>query len=133
MRLRLLCLIALVAVPGLSLHAQDKPGDDSSYWMKKKLEHSQAILAALAQADYEKLEESARVLAKLNQIEKFVRGRDAAYRAQLDIFRFAVEEVRKEAEHKNIDGATLAFHQMTLSCVNCHKLLRAEIQSKARR
>jgi cytochrome c556 len=71
------------------------------------------------------------MLAKLNQIEKFVRGRDQAYRAQLDIFRYAVEDVRKEAEAKNIDGVTLAFNQMTLSCVNCHKLLRYEILKRA--
>ena len=132
MRLCFWLLLALVAVPVAGLRAEDASDEDSSYWMKKKLEHSQKIFAALSQADFESMEASARMLGKLNQIEKFVRGRDSAYRAQLDIFRFAVEEVRKEAETKDIDGATLAFHQMTLSCVNCHKLLRAEIQTKAK-
>lgn len=104
-----------------------EPDDqDSSYWMKKKLEYSQKVFASLSQADFDAIEESARMLAKLNQIEKFVRGRDQAYRAQLDIFRFAVHELRDQSEAKNIDGATLAFHQMTLSCVNCHKLLRGD-------
>lgn len=127
----LLMGLVLFSTP-LVLRAAEPSDQDSSYWMKKKLEHSQKVFAALSQADFEAMEESARMLAKLNQIEKFVRGRDQAYRAQLDIFRYAVEDVRKEAEAKNIDGVTLAFNQMTLSCVNCHKLLRYEILKRAK-
>ncbi|MBC8351207.1 MAG: cytochrome c [Planctomycetes bacterium] len=43
---------------------------------------------------------------------------------QLKTFEFSVNELVRNAEDKDLDGATLAFTQMTISCVNCHKELR---------
>lgn len=61
---------------------------------------------------------------KLSQIEKWTRRTNAEeYRTQLRIFRFANEDLVRQADKKNIDGAAMAFSQLTLSCVNCHKLM----------
>jgi hypothetical protein len=116
-------LLPLLAFPG-PLVAQEPQGEDASYWMKRKLELSQNVLEGLALADYEKIGTAARTMDKLNAIENFVRGRNEAYRAQLEIFRYANASLIKSADAENLDGATLAFNQMTLSCVNCHKQLR---------
>jgi cytochrome c556 len=113
-----------------SIRAEEPKPDDSSFWMKRKLELSQKVFAALAEGDFDTIDESARTMAKLNTIERFIRGRNPEYRAQLEIFRFANSELIRQAEKKNIDGAALAFHQLTLSCVNCHKQIRAEKEGK---
>ena len=60
----------------------------------------------------------------LSRIEGFVRGRTPGYRTQLQIFQDATEELMRQAEKENVDGAALAFTQLTISCVNCHKQLR---------
>lgn len=132
MRWTWLVLAAMVAVPMASVRADEKGDEEASVWMKKKLEYSQRIFASLATEDFDTMADSALFLSRLNQIEKFSRGRNPKYRAQLDIFRYALEEVRTEAGQKDIDGAALAFHQMAMSCVNCHKLLRAEKAKEAK-
>jgi hypothetical protein len=48
------------------------------------------------------------------------------YQTQLQVFRFASNELVRLAEEKNLDGASLAYTQMTISCVNCHKFLRQQ-------
>ncbi|MCL6507378.1 MAG: hypothetical protein K6T59_10145 [Bryobacteraceae bacterium] len=105
--------------------AEAQPGaEEASYWMKRKLELSQRVLEGLALGDFERIGTAARTLDKLNAIENFVRGRNEAYRTQLEIFRAANLALIRHADRQNLEGATLAFHQMTLSCVNCHKQLR---------
>ena len=101
---------------------QEKP---TSFWMEKKLEYSERILSGLATEDFEAIRKNASAMQKLNRIEGFVRRRDAKdYRTQLQIFEYANSELIRSAEHKNVEGAALAFTQLTLSCVNCHKVIR---------
>lgn len=117
---------ALLLLP-VALTAED-PNEDKepSFWMKQKLKYSQEALNGLAQEDYELIEKNALLMKGLNRIESFVRQKPEGYRTQLKTFEFAVSELARNAEDKNIDGATLAFTQMAISCVNCHKELRKQ-------
>ena len=94
------------------------------FWMEMKLQESQKIFAALAEADYAAIAKSADGLKALNRLEGFVRRSAPGYKTQLRSFEFAVDEIRAQAKARNIEGVALGFHQMTLSCVNCHKQLR---------
>ena len=104
--------------------ASKRGPDEASYWMRRKLELSQRVLEGLALGDFEQIAAAARTLDKLNTVESFVRGRNEAYRTQLEIFRAANLSLIRHADRQNLEGATLAFHQMTLSCVHCHQQLR---------
>ena len=66
----------------------------------------------------------ARFMKGLNKIEFFVRQQPPEYRTQLRSFQSSVSDIVTSAEDENLDGATLAFTQMTVSCVKCHKELR---------
>jgi hypothetical protein len=39
----------------------------------------------------------------------------------------------RQADKENLDGAALAYVQLTLSCVNCHKVVRDSRQNEAAR
>ena len=95
-----------------------------NFWMDTKLHESQAIFAALTQADFPAIVKSTDGLKGLTKIEGFVRRRSEEYRTQLRSFEFAVKEMNKQAKAENIEGVVLGFNQMTLSCVHCHKQLR---------
>lgn len=95
-----------------------------SVWMKKKLIHSQAILRGLAMGDFEDVQYNAGRLKLLNRVEGFVRRKNPDYRAHLNTFSRVSAEIERQAQKKNIEGATLAFNQLTVSCVECHKTLR---------
>lgn len=99
---------------------------DPSIWMRMKLEYSQKILEGLTKADLAMIEDNANKMRGLNRFERFVRGRWEGYPQQLQAFQQANDELIKQARKNNVDGATLAFTQMTISCVTCHKKLREE-------
>ena len=99
----------------------DKP---MSFWMERKLELSQAVFAALAAGDFEKLERNASQMQVLSKIEGFVRRRSPEYTAHLNSFELSNREIIKHAKEQKLEGAALAFQQLTISCVSCHKLLR---------
>jgi acyl-CoA synthetase (NDP forming) len=122
--LTLLFLSVACTVTYWAVASQDaKPAE--SVWMKKKLEYSKDILEGVTTENFETIERAATAMQRLSELEGFVRRKDTkAYRAQLAVFEFANEELLRHAETKNVDGAALAFTQLTLSCVNCHKQLR---------
>ena len=92
-----ICFSVLAAVPMTSALGDDKdPANKSqpeSFWMKKKLEYSQNILAGIATADFDKIVTSAEAMRNLSKIEGFIRSRTPGYRTQLQIFEEATVEI----------------------------------------
>jgi hypothetical protein len=111
---------------------EKKPGaeahDTPSFWMQKKLEHSQNILAGLAEADFDKIAENAQAMQGLSKVEWFIRARSPGYRAQLEVFLDANADLVKQAKNDNLEGSAFAFTQITISCVNCHRKVRSTNQ-----
>lgn len=94
------------------------------FWMQKKLDYSSGILRGLSMGNFELIETNANQMRLLNKIEGFVRGRNAQYRTQIQTFERVTDEVVRQARKENIEGVTLAYHQLTVSCVRCHQSLR---------
>ena len=133
----LLGALLLATMWGRAVGQQDEPPVKEeqrrfNIWMQVKLKESQEIFSAVALADYDTICESVDELRLLNTIEGFVRNKDPKYRAQLRAFEYAISEIRRQAVRENIEGVTLGFHQLTLSCVNCHKRLRDREQQLTR-
>jgi len=101
--------------------AQEQP---MSYWMKRKLEYSQNILSGIAKADFDAIEANAQSMRNLSKIEGFIRRQAPGYTTQLHVFEQSNDEIIHQARKHNVEGAALAFTQLTISCVNCHKQLR---------
>jgi hypothetical protein len=119
--------LVAISTLGSAALASDPPSVEqtTSFWMQKKLEHSQKMLAALATEDFDTLRQSSKALEHLSRIEGFVRrGNARNYRTQLRVFEFANRDIGRMASQKNLDGAALGFTQLTLSCINCHKIVR---------
>jgi hypothetical protein len=123
---RSIVMVAVVAglLGNLPAQEPDKNRDEPSVWMKKKLEYSQGILEGLSAGDFDQIAKNAESMQTLNNVERFVRGRTPRYRTQLELFQDANEELLRAANADNLEGVTLAFNQLTISCVKCHKELR---------
>ena len=128
-------LVALAVLSVSTVGADEKKPDEkkprekagkkeASVWMQKKLEYSQKILAGLTEADFDKIQSSAGKMQVLNFLEEWDRGRNPEYRRQLKYFSDANAELIRQAGKKNLGGATLAYTQLTLSCVHCHNIVR---------
>ena len=121
-----LAVIAIVFSSAAILAQQDAERElkRKQFWMQKKLDYSQKILSGLATEDFKAIHENATAMGKLNILERFFHAKTKEYQTQLKIFGYANQELVRLADEKNIDGAALAYMQLTMSCVNCHKLLR---------
>lgn len=130
---KILSLLALatlaVGVVAVTSSADDKkpapPTKD--VWMKQKLRLSQDILAGLTESDFDKISDGAMALNASGYLEKWIskeKPRHEDYELQLSNFQFYNRELIRQARDKNIDGATLAYHLMTATCVQCHKIVR---------
>ena len=97
--------------------------------MKSKLLHSHRLLKSLAQEDFATLEDSAQKLSKIAK-EQWIKNPSPKYRAQLQIFWTTLGGIESGARAGDIEEATLAYMQMTLSCVRCHKIIRREKRLK---
>ena len=126
MKSSLLIVLSIVSLSFLSPSGADEPQEEkpASYWMRKKLEYSEKILGGLAAADFDTIGKTARTMNALTHMEKWVRGTSPEYRTQLQLFEHANEQLIRTADKESLDGAALAYVQLTLSCVNCHKIVR---------
>ena len=109
-------LSAVAAKPEVSQHEAE---------MQKKLELSKDILGGLVTEDFDKIVRSGNALNELGK-RKWQENDSLSYRTQNQVFWFTTGTLVMAAENKNIDGATLAYTQMTHSCVHCHKVIRGD-------
>jgi hypothetical protein len=104
----------------------EKAGEQpTSFWMNRKLQLSQEVLAGITSGDFDKIVKNAQAMRSLDKVEAFIRGSTPGYRTQLQFFDESLDEIIRQAQKDNLEGAALGFTQLTISCVNCHKQLRA--------
>ena len=117
-------LFVFVALLPLAAAFSGENNKSSSVLMHKKLEYSQQILDGLTREDFDVIAKNAKIMSVFTELETWSRSALPRYDTQLKIFRFANQDLIRQAEAKNLDGVTLAYVQLTLSCVNCHKVVR---------
>jgi hypothetical protein len=111
--------------------SQDKAAEKSllQRFMKAKLGLSEGLLDGLVMEDFEKLSRNSKALVVLSLASEWNVSDDSAYVQQSDEFRRAARQLNKAADEHNLDGASLAFVQLTMSCVECHRLVRKGLKA----
>ncbi|HVY68565.1 MAG TPA: hypothetical protein VHH73_01470 [Verrucomicrobiae bacterium] len=95
--------------------------------MREKLTASQKVLEGLALEDLPLVAAKAEKLGAMSQEAAWRVLDNPEYdRLSLD-FRRNANDLAQAARKKNLDGATLAYMKMTMSCVECHKLVRGKL------
>lgn len=118
-------LLTLVIAP--MVLAQIPKGSKRSQFMRQKLEFSKQVLEGLAVEDFPLIEKGARALKTLSQAAEWedpMIPNVEQYIPNTREFQRLTEELARKARAKNIDGSTLAFMQLTMNCVTCHKFVR---------
>jgi hypothetical protein len=99
-------------------------------FMRKKLAASQSILEGLAVEDFDLIAEGAKQLKATAGAAEFMAFNDPEYVEHADDFRRIANKLAVAAKEKRLDGATLAFMDTTMSCVECHKHIRSGAVAK---
>jgi hypothetical protein len=98
--------------------------EKASVWMRTKSAHAENILAGLTEGDFSKVKDSAETLNVASYLEALYRTDVPGYKQQVDQFVAANETLIRMSKDKNLLGATMAYNQLTLSCVQCHQIVR---------
>jgi hypothetical protein len=124
-RLVLLVLAATVAGGLIASGASQKRSPLQQY-MRQKLEHAQYALEGLALEDFKLIEKNATAMRKLSEDARWRITPNLDYLRRSAEFQDLAAELAAKAKARNLEGATLAYVQLTINCVNCHKLVRDE-------
>ena len=94
--------------------------------MHRKLESSQSIIQGLALEDYELLAKEAQTLRLLSLDAGWNVVQTKEYSRISGEFRDAAKKIGKAGKDKNLDAAGLGYFQLTMTCIDCHRHVRAE-------
>lgn len=99
-----------------------------SGFMRLKLDHSQKLLEGVALADFSSIKQHAQKLGALSQDENWRVLQTREYRDFSSDFQRITGRLSKAADEQNLDAAALAYVQLTMNCVDCHKHVRDEMK-----
>lgn len=143
-RRRLIAVLGIVLMSGLMggvamrdagvssasrLNAQEP--NKVSEFMRAKLNHSQRVLEGLTVEDFDMIAKHAQELSLLSQATTWQVLQTAEYRERSTEFRRSADALSEAARKKNLEGAALAYVDVTMKCVNCHKYVRHVRMAKA--
>jgi hypothetical protein len=116
-------LVLLFAVHGIGQQ-------ENREFMRAKLRHSQQIVEGLALENFEQIVKNAQQLSRMSHATNWQAFQTEDYVMHSGEFRRAVESLRAQANKKNLEGAVLAYLDVTMKCVNCHKYMRGVRMAK---
>lgn len=114
----------ILAIGAIRTQAAPELDDDTSDIMRKKLSHAQKAMEGLSLEDFSKIKAAADELQLLTQEARWKKIQSPKYLQESAEFSEAVTRMGDMAQQKNLDGATLAFVRVTMTCVECHKVVR---------
>jgi hypothetical protein len=93
--------------------------------MIDKLQNSQKLLEGIALGKFDMIEKHANELVRISKTAEWLAAhKKPQYELFSNEFQRAAEEIAKKAKAKNMDGVTLAYFDLTKSCVRYHEHLR---------
>ena len=130
-RTLVLTVVFAVVVGLAAAFPQSKRNRATKELMREKLELSQRVLEGLATEDYDLITAKGTRLSAMSKEADWRVFENPDYDQQSTIFRRNVNSLVKAAKDKNLDAATLAYVRVTMSCVDCHKLVRGKLVASA--
>ena len=100
-------------------------------FMRVKLKHSQNVLQALVLEDYDAIVKNSEAMSLLSLAETWQVFQTPEYVDYSRKFRNAADKLTDMAKKKNLEKSTIAFNEMTVKCVECHKYVRGVRMAEA--
>jgi hypothetical protein len=92
--------------------------------MNKKLDHAKQILEGVSRNDFNRIADNASDLITLSNREEWMVIKTPTYELFSNTFRRSAEDLIRHAKAKNADATSLAYIDLTMACVKCHRYVR---------
>jgi cytochrome c556 len=118
-------VLALLFAGTRSTYAQAEKESAVKEAMRQKVAYSQQVLVGITREDYGLIANNGQKLVELSSKTNWYSRQVPTYELFLNEFRRNAQELMEAGQQKNLDAASLAYVQMTFSCVSCHKFIRS--------
>lgn len=124
-----LAIVVLVCLPFLatkhSVLVSQEPGQvPRSDFMQLKLEPAKKVLEGIALGDFQMIRSNSEQMRRLSLDASWMVVQTKAYSKHSQDFQSSLNLINRMCEEEDLDGVTLAYMQMTMRCVQCHRMLR---------
>jgi hypothetical protein len=116
--------LGMPVFPGHGQEPKKEPDKKVESLMRRKLENSQKVLEGVAVNDFKMIARHADELIDISKQAEWKAIKTPQYEVYSNDFRRIADELVQKAKDKNLDGAALAYVDLTLTCVKCHKHVR---------
>lgn len=117
-------LIGLWSLPGSSQVTDVPQVRRIAAFMRPKLQHSQKVLEGIVMKDFDMISKNARKLSLLSMDSSWQVIQKQEYFDRSREFQRTAYMLSQLADKNNLDGAALAYIQLTTQCFECHKYVR---------
>lgn len=117
-------LIGIVAITGAALISQEPGQASKAKFMRLKLEPAKKILEGIALGDFQMIRTNSEQLRKLSLDADWMVMQTEDYHKHSQEFQNSLHLISRMSDESDLDGVTLAYMQMTMRCVQCHKMIR---------
>jgi hypothetical protein len=117
--------VVLGGVTWLTASQEEHGLKPSQEIMWRKLELSHETLDALALDDFEAIAAYAEDIEAMSRVEQWTISDSEAYLSESAQFQRAARELGSAARTRDSEAAALAYVDLTIRCVLCHRLLGA--------
>ena len=122
-----LALAVMAIVLGLWAATVDSAGpkvNDVQGFMKVKLEDSKKILEGLTIENFDMIAKNSQAISLLSEDALWQVLQTPEYSQRSAEFRRTADRLTQAAKKKNLDAAALAYVELTMKCIDCHKYVR---------
>ncbi|MBX3423721.1 MAG: hypothetical protein KF752_19360 [Pirellulaceae bacterium] len=124
-----LAALTIVVVPLVNIVFGQEPGSgDKQSFMRLKLEPTKKIIEGIALGDFPMIRSNTEQLRKLALDQGWLVLQTETYAKHSRDFQSSLNLMRLMCDQQDLDGVTLAYMQMTMRCVQCHKMLRDQVR-----
>jgi hypothetical protein len=121
---RLVFVFAIAVVCVTLAQSRAPKVNDVQSFMRVKLEDSKKVLEGLTVEDFDAVAKNAQAMGLLSEDAMWQVLQTQEYSRRSRNFREVADRLATAAKKKNLDGATLAYVELTINCIECHKYVR---------
>lgn len=119
-------VLVLAAMRAVSQESTQDSSKVNAGIMRMKLEPAKKILEGIALGDFQAIRKNAEQIRLLTLDEKWMVVQSDRYQLQTKNFEKSLNLLNRMCEERDIDGVTLAYMQVTMRCVECHRVIRGD-------
>ncbi|QDT44692.1 hypothetical protein Pan241w_48070 [Gimesia alba] len=101
--------------------------ENVSKFMQAKLDSSKDVLEGLVTEDFDLIEKGTKKMIEMSNATEWQVVEGPIFAQQSAEFRNAAKEVMNYAKKKNVDGASLSYLHLTMTCIACHKQIKKSV------